>query len=108
MSQIRSSWDRKINPGINPYAGRPRRIRRYNQRGGTTVPNPGDLLQQAVTNAVVNGKRYAARQLKRAKRYKARQKRQQKKPIITQEGGRVRVGLRKPVNHMPVVYQYHQ
>ncbi|CAB3997396.1 Hypothetical predicted protein [Paramuricea clavata] len=107
-------WDRRINRGINPYAGKPQRIRRNNQSGAglPNMPNPGDLLQRAVTDAVVNGKRYAARQAKRAKRLKTRTRRanakiimQKKRSIRKQEGGRVR---RKPVNHMPVVYQYHQ
>ncbi|CAB3983353.1 Hypothetical predicted protein [Paramuricea clavata] len=105
---LRSSWDRQINPGINPYAGGRRRIKR--QRGGSSVPNPGDILQQAVANAVVNGKRYAARQMKRVKHKAARAKRKdrrsriQRTRTVNQEGG----GVRKPINHMPVVYQYHQ
>ncbi|CAB3978624.1 Hypothetical predicted protein [Paramuricea clavata] len=106
---LRSSWDRQISPGINSYAGRPHRIRR--QRGGSTTFNPGDILQQAVTDAVVNGKRYAARQVKRAKRHATRARRKERRVrtqrsgiIKKQEGG----GVRKPINHLPVVYQYHQ
>ncbi|CAB3995172.1 Hypothetical predicted protein [Paramuricea clavata] len=115
------SWERRINPGINPYAGRPRRIRRHQRGGGLPaapiVSNPGDLLQRAVTNAVVAGQKFGARQIKKAKRVKARTRRINTRAIMrkqtsarrVQEGGRLHPGGgRKPINHMPVVYQYHQ
>ncbi|CAB3980301.1 Hypothetical predicted protein [Paramuricea clavata] len=118
-------WDRRINLGINPYAGRPQRIRRNNQRGAglptaPIVANPGDLLQRAVTDAVMGGKRFAARQMKKAKRAKAKTRRLNARAImqkhksstrrVVQEGGRLQESrrTRKPINHMPVVYQYHQ
>ncbi|CAB3977897.1 Hypothetical predicted protein [Paramuricea clavata] len=125
---MQQSWAAD-NLGINPRLRARRQARRTQrggytnpgefkimrkQRGGTATANPGDILQQAVANAVMGGKRYAARQAKRAKRHFNLQKRQEKSARMRrkiQEGGgigRKNRNLRQPVNHMPVVYQYHQ
>jgi hypothetical protein len=57
------SWDRRINPGINPNAGKPYRFQR--QKGGQSQGQIGDILQRAVTSAVVNSTKYVNRRIKK-------------------------------------------
>ncbi|CAB3977258.1 Hypothetical predicted protein [Paramuricea clavata] len=112
----------KINPGIFPDATR-RRPRRSRQYGGTVAPPTGqkppglrigDILQNAVASAVLKGQNVVKRKTRKVKSYTLERKKQvermkeRQRRGATQKGGRIASGGRKPINHMPVVYQYHQ
>ena len=70
----------------------------------------GDILQRAVTSAVVNSTKYVNRRIKKEKRRAKRlmhNKKMSSERVKLQKGGGL--GLEKTrKNHMPIVYQYHQ
>ena len=104
-------YNRRINPGINPsanrhYAGRIRK----RQRGGTAAMVNGPSIKDILINVAAG---VLNKQKKRINNIAKKRRQNVTKPWVDlgKESGAIKQkgsGLRKPRNHIPVVYQYHQ